>query len=497
MEKTTVHLRFGGREWENYITSTRAFQGLWMMILDCIGIADSNPELHYENGAIRGLLTMPFAAIFSACGKRLPLISLTDIERVTAKYQKARENLGEFQFLRREVYEKLKLISPFLEVSFVNAMEDAKIGDQQKADVCMCVLVLVDRLLNAGTLLKSDEDISEGDPQELGFESLVDDTEKPKDSSLELQEPGQDGPGGQKRERRSIEAKIPVTTFADIAGYADVITQLKQVAQMTLQAETYRSCGCDPVRGLLLKGPPGCGKTEMTEALAHEIGRPFYPINIAQISSHYINLTSQYVQQMFDALRKKGGGILFLDEADSIIFSRKKTIHEEDQKLLGVLNLNMQPRNPPDGILVVLATNVPESLDEAALREGRIDQIIEVSLPDKSSRDAILRHYALRAQKIAGQSLFEKMSKSVWNEVLQSTEGFSGAGLRLLMNNVLIKMANAKIRGEVVPLRTTYNILAEVETLIQQRKHTGAKRKYGFPTQMGNKSVLAKVSVVA
>lgn len=184
-------------------------------------------------------------------------------------------------------------------------------------------------------------------------------------------------------------------SFADVGGMETVKAELRTdiIRPMTVDREKAKEFGI-PLPNVLLYGPPGTGKTFLAKALATELGVPMVQLSASDVTSRWINASSERIGRLFDEARAKaadaGGAVVFLDELDAVLTKRGgMDSHEEDRKVVNEF-LNHLQDVTEDDVLFVGATNKREDLDDAAVRSGRIDKEIYVGLPDAEARGAIL-----------------------------------------------------------------------------------------------------------
>src|SRR5205823_14887773 len=217
--------------------------------------------------------------------------------------------------------------------------------------------------------------------------------------------------------------------LADVGGM-DAVKQRLEVAFLgpMRNPELARLYGKSLAGGLLLYGPPGCGKTFVARAVAGELGARFYAVSLADILDHYLGDTEKNVQAIFDTARRNAPCVLFLDEVDAIGHRRSRIgsgwtgLRSAVNQLLAELD-SVGADN--EGVFVLAATNHPWDVDPALRRPGRFDRTILVLPPDPGAREAILR-YHLRERPLAGIDL---------RALVRRTEDFSGADLAHLVDS--------------------------------------------------------------
>jgi proteasome regulatory subunit len=218
----------------------------------------------------------------------------------------------------------------------------------------------------------------------------------------------------------------PDVGYSDIGGLDEQIRELREVVELPLKnPELFRELGIEPPKGVLLYGPPGCGKTLLAKAVAAESNATFISLVASELVQKYIGEGARIVRELFALARKKAPAIVFIDEVDAIAARRleigtsgEREVHRTLMQLLAELD----GFKPLDRVKVIAATNRIDILDPAILRPGRFDRIIEVPLPNKKGRIEIFKIHT-RKLKIRGEVDYELLA--------DLTEGFSGAEIKL------------------------------------------------------------------
>jgi len=228
-----------------------------------------------------------------------------------------------------------------------------------------------------------------------------------------------------------IDVDRPTTTFADVAGYEGVKRDVTEVVDFLRSAEKYAAAGAIAPRGVLMAGPPGTGKTLLARAVAGEASVPFFSITGSGFVELYVGVGASRVRDLFAEARKRAPAIIFIDEIDAIGQRRGAglSVNDEREQTLNQLLAEMDGFEPATGVVVIAATNRPETLDPALLRPGRFDRQVVVPLPTQPERAAIL---AVHAQ---GKHLRPDVDLAATS---RATPGFSGADLANLMNEAAI-----------------------------------------------------------
>ena len=229
----------------------------------------------------------------------------------------------------------------------------------------------------------------------------------------------------------------PPTRFADVAGYEGVKQEVSEVVDFLSHPERYSRAGAIGPRGVLMVGPPGTGKTLLARAVAGEAEVPFFAITGSSFVELFVGVGASRVRDLFATARKRAPSIIFIDEIDAIGGKRGAALfasNDEREQTLNQLLAEMDGFDPATGVVVMAATNRPETLDPALLRPGRFDRTVEIPLPNRSERAKIL------AVHTKGRRLAPDVDLGV---VAGLTPGFSGADLANLVNEAAIVAVRA------------------------------------------------------
>ncbi len=248
---------------------------------------------------------------------------------------------------------------------------------------------------------------------------------------------GLGGLGGIGRSRAKIvDAERPTTRFADVAGYEGVKQEVTEVVDFLRNPDRYKAAGAKGPRGVLMAGPPGTGKTLLARAVAGEAEVPFLAVTGSSFVEMFVGVGASRVRDLFAEARKRAPSIIFIDEIDAIGQRRGGQIigNDEREQTLNQMLAEMDGFDTDTGVVVIAATNRPETLDPALLRPGRFDRQVAVPLPTQSERAQILVVHS------RGKHLAPDADLGV---VARGTPGFSGADLANLVNEAAIVAVRA------------------------------------------------------
>ena len=218
--------------------------------------------------------------------------------------------------------------------------------------------------------------------------------------------------GNKDNDEEKVEGKRTNLTFNDVVGMDEVKEKLNDVIDQFKNIEKYKAWNIKPIRGILLYGPSGTGKSFISEAFANEIDAKFFPLSSADIMSKYLGESGKAIRKKFEEARKHPLSIIYIDEVDSI--AAKRDGHENNKERNATLNeLLVQMASPMnENIVMVFATNMLDLLDPAFLRSGRCDFKIEVPLPDFECRKGILELNS-KNRPLADDVDFDKIARNM------------------------------------------------------------------------------------
>lgn len=239
---------------------------------------------------------------------------------------------------------------------------------------------------------------------------------------------------------RKITAEEGRVTFADIAGQDAAVSELREITEFLSHPDRFAALGASVPKGILLFGPPGCGKTLLAKALAGEAGASFYSISGSDFVELYVGVGAARVRELFREARGNAPAIVFIDELDSIGRARSGgsavAVQGEQEQALNQILAEMDGVSPLEGIILVAATNRPDTLDPALLRPGRFDRTVGLQPPDEAARLAILEVHA------KGKQLDPAVDLAA---IARNAIGLTGADLASVMNEGALLAGRAGI----------------------------------------------------
>ena len=235
--------------------------------------------------------------------------------------------------------------------------------------------------------------------------------------------------GGGEKPKPTPETK---TKFADVKGVDEAKGELVEIVEYLRSPEKFTRLGGKLPKGLLLVGPPGTGKTMLARAVAGEAQVPFFYTSGSEFEEMFVGVGARRVRDLFKAAKQAAPCIVFIDEIDAVGSARNPKDQQNTRMTLNQLLTELDGFRKNEGVIVLAATNTPETLDKALVRPGRFDRTVAVPNPDVDGRKQIL---AVHAQGV-------KVAKGVdWEVIARGTPGFSGADLANLVNVAALKAA--------------------------------------------------------
>jgi transitional endoplasmic reticulum ATPase len=224
--------------------------------------------------------------------------------------------------------------------------------------------------------------------------------------------------------QQAAEAASRSTSYEDIGGLKPQLQRIREMIELPLRyPEVFEQLGIDAPKGVLLHGPPGCGKTLIARAIAHETEANFYSISGPEIIHKFYGESEAHLRKIFEEAARKGPSIIFLDEIDAIAPRRENTVGEVEKRVVAQLLALMDGLQKRQQLIVIAATNLPNLLDPALRRPGRFDREIAIPIPDRIGREEILSVHS-RGMPLAADVGMRHLA--------EITHGFVGADLEAL-----------------------------------------------------------------
>jgi cell division protease FtsH len=238
-----------------------------------------------------------------------------------------------------------------------------------------------------------------------------------------------------KSRARMFSGDQPTVTFGDVAGVEEAKQELLEVVEFLQEPDKFSALGARIPKGVLMVGPPGCGKTLMARAVAGEAEVPFFSISGSEFVEMFVGVGASRVRDLFEQAKRNSPCIVFVDEIDAVGRHRGAGLggsHDEREQTLNQILVEMDGFDTDTNVIVMAATNRPDILDPALLRPGRFDRRVVLDLPDMNGRKAILEIHA------KGKPLDEQVDLGI---IAKQTPGFSGADIESLLNEAAILAA--------------------------------------------------------
>ncbi len=224
---------------------------------------------------------------------------------------------------------------------------------------------------------------------------------------------------------------LPRTTYEDIGGLHEEIQRVREMVELPLRhPELFQRLGIEPPKGVLLHGPPGCGKTLLARAVANESEANFFSINGPEIMSKFYGESEARLREIFQQAQQNSPSIIFIDELDAIAPKREEVTGEVERRVVAQLLALMDGLSGRGNVIVIGATNRPSALDPALRRPGRFDREIEIGVPDKQGRHEILQIHT-RGMPLAEDVDLKKLA--------DMTHGYTGADVSALGRETAMK----------------------------------------------------------
>jgi proteasome regulatory subunit len=261
-----------------------------------------------------------------------------------------------------------------------------------------------------------------------------------------------------------VEVKLkPNTSFSQIGGLAEAKALIRSFAPALTDPELYRHWGITPPKGVLIYGPPGTGKSLLARALATEADASFYHLKLLNLTSKFGPNTGELLQEIVAVAKEQGKGVVFLDEADALSLEHllpATQAREASARLVAALCERLDGIAPFSRLVMVAATHRTDAVDSSLVRLGRLDHLVEVSLPDAAAQQEILNLARIQAETAAGRQLVAEID---YRALLPPMGGMSGAEIAEVLRRALEQKVHGAGRRVEDGLVTTQDLLQQID----------------------------------
>ena len=271
--------------------------------------------------------------------------------------------------------------------------------------------------------------------------------------------------------------KVPSITYDDIGGLKEEVSSIREMVEIPMKhPEVFERIGISAPKGVLLYGPPGTGKTLLARALANELDAHFKVINGPEIMSKYYGESEKQLREIFDEAEKNSPAIVFIDEIDSIAPNRDNVSGESERRVVSQLLTLMDGLKGRGNVVVIAATNRPNSIDPALRRPGRFDREIPINPPTREGRLEILQVHT-RGMPLVKESDLDKDQKLSkkdvvdLNKIAELTHGFTGADLEVLTKEAAMKALKTWIPSLIKEEEIPTNVLEKIVIKMNDFEH--------------------------
>ncbi len=260
---------------------------------------------------------------------------------------------------------------------------------------------------------------------------------------------------------REVLIEIPKVKWADVGGLENVKELLKEAVDWPLKnPDAFKRIGIKPPRGIMLYGPPGCGKTFIVKALANEAGANFISVKGPELLSKWVGESEQHLRDVFRRAKQVAPCIIFFDEIDSLAPRRGSDAgNRVTEQVVSQLLTEMNGIENMEGVMVIAATNRPDIIDPALLRPGRFDRLIYVPAPDEKTRLEVLKVHT-KAMPLAKDVSMEKLAKQ--------TDGYSGADLEAVVREAGLNALRENMKAKEITKKHFDESLKEIKPSITE-----------------------------
>jgi ATP-dependent 26S proteasome regulatory subunit len=261
-----------------------------------------------------------------------------------------------------------------------------------------------------------------------------------------------------------VEVRVkPDTSFDQIGGLGEAKQAVRGFVTALTDPERYKRWGITPPKGVLIYGPPGTGKSLLARALATEGGAVFYQLKLMNLTSKFGPNTGELIQEILGVAKQQGRGVIFLDEADALSLEHllpSGQSREASARLVAALCEKLDGLEPFSRLVVVAATSRTDGVDASLVAPGRLDRLVEVTLPDGAAQQQILQLAGAKAERAAGRRLVGDLD---YGSVLPPMGGMSGAEISEVLRRALEQKLQAAGEDEDNSLVTTQDLLQQID----------------------------------
>jgi len=276
-----------------------------------------------------------------------------------------------------------------------------------------------------------------------------------------------------------VEVKVrPEASFDQIGGLQEAKQIVRGFVTALTDPELYKRWGITPPKGMLIYGPPGTGKSMLARALAAEAAAVFYQLKLMNLTSKFGPNTGEVIQEILGVAKEQGRGVVFLDEADTLSLEHllpAGQAREASTRLGATLCEKLDGLEPFSRLVVVAATHRTDSVDPSLVRPGRLDRLVEVTLPDGAAQQQILALTRAKAEQAAGRRLVADLD---FSSVLPPMGGMSGAEIAEVLRRALEQKVQEAGQGRDDSLVTTQDLLHQIDAYRRIREVV-EKIRYG------------------
>jgi ATP-dependent 26S proteasome regulatory subunit len=261
-----------------------------------------------------------------------------------------------------------------------------------------------------------------------------------------------------------VEVKVrPDTSFDQIGGVSEAKEIVRGFVTALTDPDLYKRWGITPPKGMLIYGPPGTGKSMLARALATEAGAVFFHLKLMNLTSKFGPNTGEVIQEILGVAKEQGKSVVFLDEADTLSLEHllpAGQAREASARLGATLCEKLDGLEPFSRLVVVAATHRTDSVDPSLVRPGRLDRLVEVTLPDGPAQQQILSLARAKAEQAAGRRLIADLD---YGSLLPPMGGMSGSEIAEVLRRALEQKVQAARQGLEDSLVTTQDLLQQID----------------------------------